>query len=114
MISQGQQVPGQMSIFDFIKSPEPKRIPPVHRYLRYGPHTLIPEVAAETKAYLDAHGVPEWANWDKLTVPCSNCTWFDGKVCCSGGHTNHFEYGFLICDRFYQSIVERKPTTIGK
>ena len=107
-------MPGQMSIFDFIKSPEPKRIPPIDRYLRYGPHTLIPEVAAETKAYLDAHGVPEWVKWDKNSLPCQNCTWYDGTSCRSGGHTNHFEYGFLICDRFYQSIVERKPTTIGK
>lgn len=112
---------GQMNIFDFIPNPEqkevikaPDRVPPVHRYLRYGPHTLIPEVREETKNWLDKNGVPEWATWDKNSVPCSNCTWFDGRNCCSGGHTNHYEYGYLICDGFYQSIVERKPTTIGK
>lgn len=83
------------------------------RYLRHGPHTLIPEVREKTKAWLDKHGVPEWANWDKNRVPCDNCTWYDGRSCCSGGHTNHFEYGFLICDGFKQSIVERKPSTVG-
>lgn len=83
------------------------------RYLRHGPHTLIPEVREKTKAWLDKHGVPEWANWDRNRVPCDNCTWYDGRSCCSGGHTNHFEYGFLICDGFKQSIVERKPSTVG-
>ena len=91
----------------------PKRIPPIHRYLRYGPHTLIPEVREETKAYLDAHGVPDWVEWSRDSLPCENCTWWDGSNCCSGGHTNHFEYGYLICDGFFQSITERKPSTVG-
>ena len=114
------QIEGQMNIFDFIPNPEqkevikaPDRVPPVDRYLRYGPHTLIPEVREETKNWLDKNGVPEWVTWDKNSVPCSNCTWFDGNNCCSGGHTNHYEYGYLICDGFYQSIVERKPSTVG-
>ena len=88
--------------------------PPVHRYLRYGPHTLIPEVREKTKEYLDQNGVPEWVKWEKDSLPCENCTWNDGTKCCSGGHTNHFEYGYLICDGFYQSCVERKPSTVGE
>ena len=138
-----RQIPGQMSIFDYMtpaqeyyiatgkttywqdsqgkpyrwwedpKTKPSKRIPPVHRYLRYGPHTLIPEVREETKAYLDANGVPDWVEWSKDSLPCENCTWWDGTDCRSGGHTNHFEYGYLICDGFYQSIVERKPSTVG-
>ena len=96
------------------EEPKPKKAnPPIHRYLRYGPHTLIPEVREETRQYLEEYGVPDWVTWDPLSVPCQNCTWFDGKVCCSGGHTNHFEFGFLICDGFYQSITERKPSTVG-
>ena len=94
-------------------SDEPKGKGGIFRYLRYGPHTLIPEVREETKNWLDKNGVPEWATWDKNSVPCSNCTWFDGRNCCSGGHTNHYEYGYLICDGFYQSCVERKPSTVG-
>ena len=93
---------------------EPEHVPPIHRYLRYGPHTLIPKVREETKAWLDAHGVPEWITWPRKSLPCENCTWYDGTNCCSGGHTNHFEYGYLICDGFYQSIVERKPSTVGE
>jgi hypothetical protein len=88
--------------------------PPIHRYLRYGPHTLIPEVREKTKDWLDKNGVPDWVQWNKNSLPCANCTWFDGTNCCSGGHSNHYEYGYLICDGFYQSIVERKPSTIGK
>ena len=106
----------KVDIPDFISPPKTKRegaTGAVHRYLRYGPHTLIPEVREETKAWLDANGVPEWVKWDKNSVPCQNCTWFDGTVCRSGGHTNHYEYGYLICDGFYQSIVERKPSTVG-
>lgn len=85
----------------------------VHRYLRYGPHTLIPEVREETRKYLEEYGVPDWVKWDKSSLPCENCTWFDGKTCRSGGHTCHYEFDYLICDGFYQSIVERKPSTVG-
>ena len=42
---------GQLSLFDIIPDPvqkevvkAPEHVPPIHRYLRYGPHTLIPEV----------------------------------------------------------------------
>lgn len=99
------------------EEPEPLKkgmYPPAHRYLRYGPHTLIPEVREKTKEYLDENGVPEWIKWEKDSLPCENCTWYDGTQCCSGGHTNHFEYGYLICDGFYQSCVERKPSTVGE
>lgn len=88
--------------------------PEIHRYLRYGPHTLIPKVRAEAREWLDHYGVPDWVKWEKDSLPCANCTWYDGSSCRSGGHTCHYEYGYLICDDFYQSIVERKPSTIGK
>jgi hypothetical protein len=93
---------------------EPKHIPPVDRYLRHGPHTLVPEVREAAKTWLDQNGVPEWVKWDKNSLPCQNCTWYDGTSCRSGGHTCHYEYEYLICDGFYQSIVERKPSTVGK
>lgn len=89
-------------------------IPPVHRYLRYGPHTLITKVRVETKDWLDRYGVPEWVDWSRDSLPCKNCTWYDGEKCCDNGHTNHYEYKYLICDGFYQSIVERKPSTVGE
>lgn len=110
-----RQIDGQMSIFDFISPPKPKqeRTPPIHRYLRYGAHTLIPKVREETRQYLEKNGVPDWVSWDKNSLPCSNCTWYDGSVCKGGAHTCHYEFGYLICDRFYQSIVERKPSTVG-
>ena len=95
-------------------SEEPKRTPQIYRYLRYGPHTLVAEVREEAKAWLDQNGVPEWVKWSKSSLPCENCTWWDGTNCCSGGHTNHYEYGYLICDGFYQSCVERKPSTVGE
>ena len=95
-------------------SEEPKRTPQIYRYLRYGPHTLVAEVREEAKAWLDQNGVPEWVEWSKSSLPCKNCTWWDGTNCCSGGHTNHYEYGYLICDGFYQSCVERKPSTVGE
>ena len=111
-----EQLEGQMNIFDFIPKPEPKtiHIPPIHRYLRYGPHTLIPEVREETRAYLESNGVPEWVKWDKNSLPCENCTWYDGTDCRGGAHTCHYEFDYLICDNFYQSIVERKPSTVGE
>lgn len=85
----------------------------IHRYLRYGAHTLIPEEREKTKQWLDVHGVPGWVTWDKKSLPCPNCTWWDGQICHSMGHSNHYEYGYLICDGFFQSIVERKPSTVG-
>lgn len=149
-----KQIPGQMSLFDFIEEPKPadewalpcdtcghdvkgccdydyinnhdycvlgdkwipkppEHTPPVHRYLRYGPHTLIQKVRDETRDWLDRYGVPDWVKWDKESLPCDNCTWYDGSTCRSGGHTCHYEYGYLICDGFYQSIVERTPRTVG-
>ena|GEM_PF-6953368 len=107
-------IPGQMTIFDFLKE-EPKApgTGGIFRYLRYGPHTVIPEVAEQTRQYLTEHGVPDWVTWDKNSLPCQNCTWFDGKTCCSGGHTCHFEFDYLVCDMFRQSITERKPSTVG-
>lgn len=110
---------GQLSIFDYLKAadPEPekpKHIPPIYEYLRYGPHTLIPKVAEEAKAYLEKYGVPaDWEKWDKNNLACSNCTWFDGANCRGGGHTCHYEFGFLVCDNFKQSITERTPRTVG-
>ena len=105
---------GQMSLFDFLEKPE---VEPgggvVHRYLRYGPHTLVPEVRENIKAYLEKHGVPDWVKWDKKSLPCVNCTWFDGKNCQAGNHTCHFEFEYLICDMFRKSITERKPNTVG-
>ena len=111
-----KQLQGQMSIFDFISEPKPKVMETgaVHRYLRYGPHTLIPEVRERTRKYLEENGVPEWVTWEKMSLPCDNCTWYDGHVCKGGGHTCHYEFGYLICDGFYQSIVERKPSTVGE
>lgn len=114
---------GQLSIFDvydFLKPINPEQGKPIYpnrgvwQYLRYGPHTLIPEVREETKAYLEEHGVPDFVKWDKGSLPCRNCTWFDGISCRGGAHTCHYEFDYLICDGFKQSIVERKPTTVGK
>ena len=93
-----------------VSAPHP---PQIHRYLRYGPHTLIPKVRVEAREWLDRYGVPDWVEWTKDSLPCANCTWWDGTDCCSAGHTNHYEYGYLICDGFYQSIVEGKPSTVG-
>lgn len=110
-----EQLEGQMNIFDFIPKPEPKvaHTPPIHRYLRYGPHTLIPKVREETRLYLEKNGVPEWVKWDKDSYPCKNCTWYDGMACRKGSLKTHREFEYLICDNFYQSIVERKPSTVG-
>lgn len=93
-----------------VSAPHP---PQIYRYLRHGAHTLIPKVRVEAREWLDRYGVPDWVEWSKSSLPCANCTWWDGTNCRSGGHTNHYEYGYLICDGFYQSIVERKPSTVG-
>lgn len=63
---------GQLSIFDFLPKPKKENQGNVHRFLRYGPHTLIPEVGEETRSYLEKNGVPDWVTWDKLSVPCKN------------------------------------------
>lgn len=86
---------------------------PIREFLRYGPHTLISEVRVETREWLERYGVPKWVTWDKDSLPCSNCTWFDGTVCRGGAHTCHYEFDYLICDGFMQSIVERTPSTVG-
>lgn len=91
----------------------PAHYPLIREYLRYGPHTLVARPRVEAREWLERYGVPEWVKWDKNSLPCENCTWFDGNKCCSGGHSNHYEYGYLICDGFHQSIVERKPSTVG-
>lgn len=108
-----KQIEGQMTIFDFLRPYRDPGIGGVYRYLRYGPHTLIPKVAEETRKYLIINGVPEWVKWDKNSLPCSNCTWYDGEKCCTGDHTYHREFEYLICDAFRQSITERKPSTVG-
>ena len=105
------EIEGQMSIFDYFR---PRPGLPIHRFLRYGPHTLIPEVEKEVREALEEFGVPDWVKWPKDSLPCVNCTWYDGTFCRSGGHSCHFEFEYLICDGFKQSIVERKPTTVGK
>ena len=108
---------GQMTIFDFLPPTDQKKTVGtgnIHSYLRYGAHILIPEVREETKKYLEENGVPDWVKWDRDRLPCVNCTWFDGSVCRSGGHTCHYEFDFLICDAFKLSIVERKPSTVGE
>lgn len=109
-----KQIEGQMSIFDFIKPSRNPGAGGVFRYLRHGPHTLIPEVREQTKQYLIEHGVPDWIKWRKDSLCCANCTWYDGTSCRKGPHTCHYEFEYLICDGFKQSIVERKPSTIGK
>lgn len=40
---------GQMTIFDFLEPEPPKSIPNVWQYLRYGPHTLVPEARERCK-----------------------------------------------------------------
>lgn len=111
-----EMLPGQMTIFDafeFLKPAPAASRGAIHRFLRYGPHTLVPEVEKETRETLDKNGVPDWIKWSKDSLACGNCTWFDGSVCCRGERSYHREYGFLICDAFRQSIVERKPSTVG-
>lgn len=96
---------------------DPEKVHPgrcsVFNYLRYGPHTLVESVADSVRDYLSRFGVPKDIKFDKSKFPCENCTWYDGKVCCSGGHSCHFEYDICICDGFKRSITERKPSTVG-
>jgi hypothetical protein len=102
-----------MDIFDYLKESDPISLGAIHRFLRYGPHTVIPEVEEQTREYLEKNGVPDWVKWDKDSLPCQNCTWFDGTSCRSGAHTCHYEFGYLICEMFCQSVTERKPSTVG-
>ena len=114
---------GQMSLFDFIEPPKKevsiKKVAPgaLFRYLRYGPHTLVPEARDECKAYLDSLNgvVPD--DMDDIyhfskgwsTLPCGNCEHEKGGVCMFGGHTCHYEYEkYLVCDAFKQTI-DAKP-----
>ena len=113
-LMQNGGITGQMNIFDFLPKPKIKESGAIHRYLRYGPHTLIPEVRERTKRCLEEDGVPDWVKWKKDSLPCANCTWFDGNTCRYGAHSCHYEFDYLICDVFRQSIVERKPTTVGR
>ena len=113
MSTRGQQIEGQLSLFDFMPKTKRQGRVAIDRFLRYGPHTLIPEVAAETRAYLEQNGVPDWVTWDKDSYPCRNCTWYDGIACRKGFLRTHIEFGYLICDNFCQSITERGPSTVG-
>lgn len=112
------QLEGQMNIFDFIpdpnKKPEPIHWGPVFEYLRYGPHTVVPEARETVKKALNEHGIPEGLHVEKWhKFPCENCEYSKGGICYSGGHTCHYEYGILICDGFKQTIMAckegRKP-----
>jgi len=115
---------GQISLFDFMEPPKKEvsidnvGMGVLHRYLRYGPHTLIPEVRDKCKAYLDLIDgkLPENfiehcgdpRRWNPL--PCKNCEYGRSGTCRAGGHTCHYEYGVLICDAFKQTIVGDIPT----
>lgn len=115
---------GQMSIFDFLEPPKQDvyisdvGIGAIFRYLRYGPHTLVPEAKNKCKTYLDSvngklpknfidhYGDPK--KWS--TLPCSNCEYGRSGTCRAGAHTCHYEYDVLICDAFKQTIVGEMPT----
>lgn len=118
-----KQIEGQISLFDLIEPPEKKTAindvagGTLFRYLRHGPHTLVPEVRDKCKAYLDSvngklpknfikhFGDPR--KWNPL--PCSNCEYGRSGTCIAGGHTCHYEYGVLVCDAFKQTIVGDIP-----
>ncbi len=117
------QCEGQISIFDLIEQPAQTKFDKVgigglYRYLRYGPHTMIPEAAQECKAYLDSingelpedfikvYGNPK--KW-KPYLPCRNCKYGRSGTCEAGGHTCHYEYGVLVCDAFKQTIEGNAP-----
>lgn len=115
---------GQISLFDFMEPPKQEvhidevGMGALHRYLRYGPHTLVPAVRDECKAYLDSVngklpqnfidycGDPR--KWSPL--PCRNCEYGRSGTCRAGAHTCHYEYDVLICDAFKQTIVGDMPT----
>lgn len=117
---------GQISLFDFVELPKKEvdidnvGIGALFRYLRYGPHTMVPEARNKCKEYLesvggklpkcfiDVYGNPK--QWNNL--PCKNCEYCFGGVCNTGGHTCHYEYGVLICDGFKQTIDARPEKSI--
>lgn len=119
-----KDIEGQISIFDFIDPPKKEidicdvGIGALFRYLRYGPHTMVPEARSKCKAYLnsvngklpksftDIYG--ETKKWRPL--PCTNCEYGRSGTCRDGGHTCHYEYDVLICDAFKQTIVGDIPT----
>lgn len=108
------QCEGQISIFDLIEQHQIHKvgIGTLFRYLRYGPHTVIPVVASRCKEYLDSQGgnlpadfIEVYGNpkqWKLL--PCANCEYGRSGTCRAGGHTCHYEYGVLICDAFRQTF----------
>ena len=117
-----KEVPGQISLLDLIEPPQKE----VHnnvgtgalfRYLRYGPHTLVPEARYKCKAYLESvngklpqnfiENCGDPRKWKSL--PCRNCEYGRSGTCRAGGHTCHFEYGVLVCDAFKQTIVGDIP-----
>lgn len=118
-----KEIEGQISLFDFIEQPKREMdidgvgIGALFRYLRYGPHTMVPEARSKCKAYLnsvngklpksftDNYGEPK--KWRSL--PCTNCEYGRSGTCRAGGHTCHYEYDVLICDAFKQTIVGNIP-----
>ena len=112
---------GQINIFDFVEEVKPIRNPgtgAVFRLLRYGEHTMVPEVVEDCRRYIESIGgvgnIPVTPTYDFSKAwdgfPCENCEHFDGNVCRYGAHTVHYEYEkFLVCDAFRQTIDARKP-----
>lgn len=116
-------IPGQISLFDIIKPPNKEihindvGIGTLFRYLRYGPHTVVPIVRNKCKEYLESvegelpesfikiYGKPN--TWKGL--PCKNCEYEKDGECQAEEHTYHYEYGSLVCDGFRQTIIA-KPT----
>lgn len=112
---------GQISIFDIIEPPKQEihtnevGIGVLFRYLRYGPHTLVPEARNKCKAYLDSVNGKLPKNFVKQCgdpkkwhpLPCLNCEHFADGRCRAGGHTCHYEYDVLICDAFKQTIIAK-------
>jgi len=106
---------GQITIQDYLDA-EKRKHPGwggCFRYLRHGPHELLPEVRERTRQYLEEYGVPGDFKWSKDSLACCNCLYYDGSKCCRGAHTYHREFGYLICDAFKYSCTERKPSTVG-
>lgn len=111
---------GQMSLFDFVEEVKPIRNPGVgtlFRLLRYGPHTMVPEVVKDCRRYIESVGgvdnVPTFhpydfsKAWDGL--PCLNCEYLVDGLCRYGAHTVHYEYDkFLVCDAF-KGTIDAKP-----
>lgn len=82
-----KQCEGQMNIFEFISnSIEKVAYGVVFRYLRYGPHTLIPEVREKARKAIEEYGIPDNIHVEKWnrTLPCENCTHSKGGICYSG------------------------------